>query len=296
MYSMYFGHYMHEREQARHEHVWGSWRKWAEPKSLPVLPARPQDVVRFLSALPWKARTVERYAWSLRFRHRVEKQSDPISADAVQTFLVAIRRTRTGHPRRADAVTNEMLLEFLDACEPTLAGIRDQALLLLGWSAAMRCGELVSVRYEWLEFRPQGLIIRFPTSKTGAGTVAVPASPPLLRGRCPVDAVQLWLKASAIRSPGPLWAEVRRNSIYCRGYTDRSFRRLLSDLRYVTGYEGRFTGHSLRAGLVTTLARAGVNDREIARITRHKSMEVLRTYIRDHANPFALHPLNGDYR
>jgi len=40
------------------------------------------------------------------------------------------------------------------------------------------------------------------------------------------------------------------------------------------------SGHSLRAGLATAAAAAGVSERDIARTTGHSSMEVLRTYIR----------------
>ena len=41
------------------------------------------------------------------------------------------------------------------------------------------------------------------------------------------------------------------------------------------------SGHSLRAGLVTAAALAGVSDRVIAKTTRHKGTAMLRRYIRD---------------
>jgi len=41
------------------------------------------------------------------------------------------------------------------------------------------------------------------------------------------------------------------------------------------------SGHSLRAGLATAAASAGVQERVIAQTTGHKSMTVLRRYIRE---------------
>jgi integrase len=42
-----------------------------------------------------------------------------------------------------------------------------------------------------------------------------------------------------------------------------------------------FAGHSLRAGLATSAAMAGAEERAIMRQTRHKSVSVARRYIRD---------------
>jgi integrase len=42
-----------------------------------------------------------------------------------------------------------------------------------------------------------------------------------------------------------------------------------------------YSGHSLRAGLVTAAAMAGVNERVIMQQTGHKNTAVLRRYIRE---------------
>jgi hypothetical protein len=43
----------------------------------------------------------------------------------------------------------------------------------------------------------------------------------------------------------------------------------------------QYAGHSLRAGLATSAALAGAEERDIMRQTRHKSVAVARRYIRD---------------
>lgn len=47
----------------------------------------------------------------------------------------------------------------------------------------------------------------------------------------------------------------------------------------------RFSGHSLRLGFVTPAAQRGCSERSIANQTGHRSMPVLRGYIR-HATVF----------
>jgi len=59
-----------------------------------------------------------------------------------------------------------------------LRGLRDRALLLVGWTAALRRSELVALEVGDLGFEPEGVVLTIRRSKTdreGAdATVAVP--------------------------------------------------------------------------------------------------------------------------
>jgi integrase len=59
-----------------------------------------------------------------------------------------------------------------------LRGLRDRALLLIGWTAALRRGELVALEVADLSFEPEGVVLTIRRSKTdreGSGaSVAVP--------------------------------------------------------------------------------------------------------------------------
>lgn len=292
-HSFYFGEFLSAESVRRHELQWAAWVRWATARGETALPARPHAVARFIAGLPWKMGSVDRYAYTIRFRHRAAGHDDPIAHETVRQVLSHLRRTRGAHRAPAQALTADLLLRVLPALRWSLEGFRDAAMLLVGWAAALRGAELAALRREWLDFRPEGLVLRLPTSKTGAGVIAIPATPAYLDGHCPMEAVDLWLTATGLVGDGPLWAHCRQDSFYRRGYDVRSVRRRIGSLCRRAGIPGHYTSHSLRAGLVTTLARAGVSDLDIARITRHRSMRVLRDYIRDYADPFDHHPLKG---
>lgn len=110
-------------------------------------------------------------------------------------------------------------------------------------------------------------------------TVAVPyGSRPVT---CPVRAVAAWLEVAGIEA-GPIFRPVTRHG---RIGTERLSGRAVAEVvRRTTeraGLDGDWSSHSLRAGFATSAGAAGVQERHIARQTRHKSLEVLRRYIRD---------------
>jgi integrase len=165
-----------------------------------------------------------------------------------------------------------------------LLELRDRALLLLGFAGAFRRSELVSLDVEDLEFSRAGLVVRLRRSKTdqeGQGRrIGVP------RGQraetCPLMALQAFLKAASIES-GPLFRGVNRHGQLLQGrLSDRAVALVVKRRVEAVGLDPeRFAGHSLRAGLATSAAAAGASERAIAKQTGHKSMAVLRRYIRD---------------
>ncbi|MBA4066555.1 MAG: hypothetical protein C0501_23195 [Isosphaera sp.] len=80
---------------------------------------------------------------------------------------------------------------------------------------------------------------------------------------CPVRAVQAWLELSGV-AEGPLFRPVNRHGHVSAGRSAR-----------------RYAGHSLRAGLITQAAMAGVSERAIQDQSGHKSLAVIKRYIRD---------------
>ena len=102
-------------------------------------------------------------------------------------------------PIRKAPITAERVRAMAAAAPETLAGLRDRALLLLGFAAALRRSELVALNVEDLEETEGGLCIRIVRSKTdqeGQGTIIaiVPGSV-----ACPIKSIRSWLAAA--RSP-----------------------------------------------------------------------------------------------
>jgi len=188
------------------------------------------------------------------------------------------------------------LLRLIVLTRPAdLKGLRDRALLLLGFAGAFRRSELVSLNRGDLEFVPQGLKVTLRRSKTdqeGAGMLKS-ILPGKHEATCCVRAVQRWLQASRIQS-GPIFRPVNRHGqVRARRLTGHAVARLLKDAivdalraqglpeREVLARVEGFSGHSLRAGYVTSAAAEGAEEHAIMRQTGHKRVDTLRRYIRE---------------
>ena len=267
--------------------------RWCAAQGLPSIPATPAMVAAFLAAEAArgaKASTLTRRAAAIGYAHRVLELADPTQGETVKRVLRGIRRTiGTASTQKAPA-TVEIVLAMLQHCPPTLAGLRDRALLSLGFAGALRRSELVGLDVEDLIATVDGLILRLRRSKTdqeGAGqTIAI------LNGRHlhTVDALAAWVEAADIRS-GPLFLPVSRDG-HARWRTRLSDRSVASIIKIYAKKAGQdpalFSGHSLRAGFVTTAADRDVSETRIMDVTRHKDTRTVRGYIR-RANMFKGH-------
>ena len=101
------------------------------------------------------------------------------------------------------------------------------------------------------------------------------------RNRCAVRALQAWLHAAGIHR-GPVFRQMRRgDTVTDRRLSDQSVALIVKRRARTAGLPpALLSGHSLRAGYATAAASAGVEERKIANVTRHKNLPVLRGYIR----------------
>jgi integrase len=164
------------------------------------------------------------------------------------------------------------------------AGCRDHALLLLGFAGALRRSELAGLDVDDVTEGPDGLTVRLRRSKTdqeGAGrTVGIPYGSNL--ATCPVRAWRTWLQASGITN-GPAFRPVDRHGrVGTTRLTAQAVALVAKRHAARAGLDpGEAAGHSLRAGLATSAAAAGVPERVIAATTGHKGTAMLRRYIRE---------------
>jgi integrase len=166
----------------------------------------------------------------------------------------------------------------------SLLGERDRALLLVCFAGAFRRSELVSLDVADVSFTRDGLVIHLRRSKTdqeGEGrTIGIPrGSRPMT---CPVRALKEWLDFSGITA-GPLFRPVNRHGqVLATRLSDRGVARVVQRAAAAAGLDPTdVAGHSLRAGLATSAAAAGVSERAIMAQTGHKSLPMVRRYIRD---------------
>ncbi len=286
-----------------YESDWEIFQTWCGVVGLRSLPATPHTVALFIAAEAKQGRapsTLGRRLAAIRLVHVGAHVPSPHDSIEVDEVMRGIRRKWKRPPvQKAPAVDDE-IKRMVDAVEPqTLRGMRDRAVLLLGFAGAFRRSELVALDVEHLTPRDEGLSILIASSKTdqeGRGQVVaiprVPDSP-----YCPVRAVLDWLVVAAISS-GPVFRRVNRGDTVGESrLTAQSVALIIKSLAAKVDLDpARYAGHSLRSGFLTSAAQNRASIFKMADQSRHKSLDVLREYVRseerfdDHAAEGLLQP------
>jgi integrase len=217
-------------------------------------------------------------ALRLKFRCQGMELDDP----KLRLLLRAVRRELGVAPRRAK---RPFRLEMLERVQwrPGLVGIRDRALMLVGFYGALRVRELVGLNIEDVTEHERGYIITIRRSKTdqeGRGRfVAIPRGVRL----GPAEALEAWLDVLRQHgyTSGALFRYARVKRLFPARMTVQAAQNVVKLYAAQLGYDPRdFAGHSLRAGFVTSAALRNAPEEAIAKQTGHRSIVVLRSYIR----------------
>jgi integrase len=177
----------------------------------------------------------------------------------------------------------------------SLRSLRDRALLLVGFAAALRRSEIVALDVRDLDLGrdARGVTLLIRRSKTDqeqqGEAIAIPIAEE--EALCPVQALYAWLEAAQI-SEGPVFrsfalprGRTRSEVVQKNRLTGQDVARILRRVLKAADIDGDFAGHSLRAGFITSAAVRGVSEASIQRVSRHRSTAVLRGYVR-HATRF----------
>jgi integrase len=182
------------------------------------------------------------------------------------------QRAREGYrPRQVDPVTVEHLRTLLDACEVrSAAGMRDRAMLLLGFALMARRSILGRIELADLRLRPGGMVVhvRHDKRQPAGRTVVVPALPPG-DPLCVVTAVQAWVAhlAAMGATSGPLLRAVRADGrVPEHPLSGESIARIFRRCVARAGLDGvDLTPHSMRAGGASEAYDGGADPLDIAR-------------------------------
>ena len=204
----------------------------------------------------------------------------PTSAGMVRNTL---KGNGTATAPKAPTLTDD-IRAMVDATDAGLIGARDRALVLLGFAGAFRRSELVCLDIEDCSFGKDGLTVMLRRSKTdqdGAGRkIGIPyGSNP---ETCPVRTIQAWIE-QAVLSDGALFRSINRHGqVQAGGLSGMDVARVVKKLAERAGLDpAKYAGHSLRAGHATSAAIAGASERSIMKQTGHRSVQMVRRYIRD---------------
>jgi len=273
-----------------HESDWRDFVKWCGRRNLSPLPARPQTIGLYLTARArvHKTSTLRRRLVTIRKVHTARGHADPMNELTLRTLWRGIVRTKGERVKKKAATLTEDIREMVRAQPPTLAGLRNRALILFGFAGSMRRSEIVALDVEDLELVEEGFLVllrRSKTDQTGQGEfIAIPYGEHV--ETCPVRTMKEWLSTTRIVE-GSIFRKVNRHGRLegeRLGASTVAF--LIKDAVARIGKDpASFAGHSLRRGLITSASQAGVSEHVIQKQSRHKSIKVLREYI-DHANLF----------
>lgn len=238
---------------------WRQFETWCARAGLRPLPAAPETVALFLAELGGggaKPSTIALRLAAIAARQRDDGHSFDAHHKAVSEVMAGIRGTHGVAPTKKAPILSADMRAMLEALPATLAGARDRALLLIGFGAALRRSELVSLDAGDLSITEQGLIVRLSRSKAdqeGAGhEIAIHCrSDPRL---CAVTAYEAWLAASKI-TEGPLFRPVAGRGgggVRPGRLNDRAVALIVQRAVARVGFDPSLYGaHSLRAGFAS---------------------------------------------
>lgn len=283
---------------------WRHYASWCRRQGLQVLPPSPQVVGLYITACasgaanasgrPGSVSSIERRLSSLSWNYRQRGVVLDRRDRHIATVLAGIRNTHGKPPVQKEALMPADLIAMLETLDRgTLRGLRDRAMLLIGFAGGLRRSEITGLDIGpdqtedgrgYVEILPQGVLVTL-RGKTGWREVEVG------RGSsdqtCPVVALETWVKFAKI-ARGPIFRRVTREgkSVGSERLNDQEIARLVKRAALAAGVRGdlpearraeKFAGHSLRAGLASS---AEVDERYVQKQLGHTSAEMTRRYQR----------------
>jgi integrase len=290
-----------------------AWCGWCAKHHLPPLPASGQDVAAFLAGERGRKlspETLKLRRAAIRYLHRAAGCPVPTDDVCVSETMAGITRdaARKGIvPRKKVAATATILRRLMAPIGEDLRGLRDRAILLVGFAGALRRSELAAIRFEHLEKTDRGIRLTLPQTKgeqTDAVTVPLPYGDTEL---CPVHALEAWQQAAGL-TEGPvfrrIWLPPRPKPsttgeppplprIGTQAISPQTVAQIVQARAMAAGFGRRdLGGHSLKRGALTTGMDRGVHPAKLKRLGRHKSFDVLGEYL-EFGDLFEGHPLTG---
>jgi integrase len=280
---------------------WAHFARWCRMKGADPLPPSPEMIGLYLADLAsgsgpspaLSVSTIERRLSGLGWTYAQRGFTLDRKNRHIATVLAGIKRRHARPPLQKEAILAEDILAMVAALPFDLRGLRDRAILLLGYAGGLRRSEIVSLDVHkddtpgsggWIEIFDKGTLLTL-NAKTGWREVEVG------RGSsdqtCPVHALEQWLHFSKIDF-GPVFVGTSRDgkrALDAR-LNDKHVARLIKRTVLDAGIRSDlpekerlalFSGHSLRAGLASS---AEVDERHVQKQLGHASAEMTRRYQR----------------
>jgi integrase len=278
---------------------WRQFASWLRRQGLAETPPDPEAVGLYLASqverrgAELSVATLERRLSGIAWRYRQLGQPLAISDRHIATVLAGIRRRHGRPPLQKAAIFADELLAMLATRDMDLRGLRDRAILAIGFAGGLRRSEIVGLDCGprqtedgsgWIELFPEGTLLTI-RGKTGWRDVEIGRGS--RADTCPVALLETWLRLGRI-GHGPLFRAIARKNGGVSGerLTDKHVVRLVQKCALAAGLRGdlaegerrlAFGGHSLRAGLASS---AQIEEAHVQKHLGHASAEMTRRYQR----------------
>ena len=280
---------------------WKHFARWCRLKGTDPLPPSTELIGLYLADLAagsgsspgLSVSTIERRLSGLTWNYAQRGFSLDRKNRHIATVLAGIKRQHARPPVQKEAILPEDILAMVATLPHDLRGLRDRAILLIGYAGGLRRSEIVSLDHGkddtpesggWIENLEDGAVVTL-NSKTGWREVEIGRGSS--EQTCPVHALEQWLHFARIDF-GPVFVRTSRDgkkALEAR-LSDKHVARLIkatvlkSGIRSDLSEKERvalFSGHSLRAGLASS---AEVDERYVQKQLGHATAEMTRRYQR----------------
>lgn len=283
-----------------YEKGWRCFAEYCARAGVDPLAASPRLVVEFFTEMATQPRpngrplslpTLTMYRSAIKRRHVEAGLRSPTIDAEVETAFRGLARLIEHTPRRVKALREHHISAMLDVADgSSTIGLRDAAVLAVGFSAALRRSEICGLHVGDVQFiNADKMVIHIRRSKTdqaGKGqSVAVPNGKHIGA----VARLHAWLDAAG-HAEGPVFQTLSRGGrLRGRPLHHGDIARLVKRYAAEIGLDPKdYAGHSLRAGFVTSAAVHEARLDKIMEVSRHKSAGMVLRYVRD-ANAFTDH-------
>lgn len=267
---------------------WAAYTTWCEENGREALPTSTETVTMYVTALATTHRisTIRRKVAAISTAHQYAGYTSPTRHTTLRSCMRGIGRQQAEQGQRrqyAQPLLTDDILALLRPTDDSLIGLRDAALILVGFAGAFRRSELVHLNVEDVVWTKEGMLLRVRRSKTDQTGEAPEKA--IFYGsadnRCPVRRLRKWLEAAQIES-GSVFRRVKKGGVLTDARLSAQTVSLI--LRRYAEAAGiaveRISGHSLRAGFVTQALISGADYPSIQRQTGHRNINTVTQYDR----------------
>lgn len=254
---------------------------WCERENRLVFPASVETVSKFIESQgkSFAVSTVRRRLYAIRKVHRLLRISDPTFDEDINLAFRRVRRAKLSRPKQAKGLTQAYLETFIANEPDTPWGVRNKAMLSLGYEMLCRRSELVALRTEDIKLKNDGtlrvLVRRSKSDPFGEGRIA-------FTSQRTVSLVAQWIdwRGEAIEY---LFCPIYKSMPINRELSTTTAKRLIKNAAIREGLArsvvDEFSGHSLRLGAAQDLLRNGYDTAAIMRAGGWKSVATLAPYL-----------------